>query len=189
MVGKLPDLLLSNLVSCHNLSSRLKYFRSLSSYFIGRTYRLISELALQLKRTNLNEKCELNLSMLLPVSKWNDLIIEIYRNLAQQLTSDSDLNANTAPNRVKSKSIKSALNSSQQFGDSVLTPARFNEHGAQDAFNFTFESNTDANIIDTVYENSHFNILETNYIKVSVLLDFYFKLFLLIFLIKILSFL
>lgn len=107
--SKLPDLIFGNLTSCHNLSFKIKQFRTQSLFLIGRTYRLISELKIQLRKSDLNDKTMI--SMALPMSKWSPLIMEIIK--AQQLAE--------AENNNKSKGAKTNANASQSKSNATLT--------------------------------------------------------------------
>lgn len=111
LVSKIPDLLLSQLSSLHTLSSKIKSFKSQCYYIIGRTYRLVSEMTIQLRKTNDQlDSLDPPIDMILPVSKWNDLLVDIYKTLLFQFQSQNDSEQTTAGGKIKSKSIKSASN-------------------------------------------------------------------------------
>jgi hypothetical protein len=90
----LPDLILTNLVSCHSLSHKLKHFRARVYYLFGRNLRLISELKNQLRKPDsLNDKNkpaflnELDYS----ITKWSPNILDIYKSIQQQQQADHEL--------------------------------------------------------------------------------------------------
>jgi hypothetical protein len=107
--SQLPDLILGNLTSCHNLSFRIKQFRTQSLFLIGRTYRLVSELKIQLRKTDLNEKTII--SVTLPISKWSPLIMEVIK--AQQLLE--------AENSNKAKNAKQVNQNQSQKSNATIT--------------------------------------------------------------------
>jgi hypothetical protein len=119
-------MLLSSLTSLHALSSKLKSFKARCYFLVGRTYRLSSELVLQLgqiipsdDRDEVNddeaaERRNARIEFQLPLSRWNNLIVEIYRTLIVQLTAQqaAEQEAANAQSRGgnKLKSIRSASN-------------------------------------------------------------------------------
>ena len=85
--SELPDMILGNLVTCHNLSSKLKQIRGQTFYLFGRTHRLISELKFQQRQVDLNEPSYISASLAL--SKWSPIIIEMIK-AQQMLGNNSD---------------------------------------------------------------------------------------------------
>ena len=80
-------MILGNLVTCHNLSSKLKQIRGQTFYLFGRTHRLISELKFQQRQVDLNEPSYISASLAL--SKWSPIIIEMIK-AQQMLGNNSD---------------------------------------------------------------------------------------------------
>lgn len=78
---QLPDLIFTDLITCHNLSFRIKQFRAQTLFLIGRTYRIISELKIQQQTAELNKTSYISIT--LPISKWSPLIMDVIK--AQQL--------------------------------------------------------------------------------------------------------
>lgn len=120
MISKAPDLLLSNLTSIHSLSNKLKHQKCKCYLLLGRTFRLTSELATQLRKTTatIPQQDEAEESRLLEIhgmlSRWSDTLIDVYKSVLMQiLTSDADAAtaaSTIAQSRTKLKSMRSTSN-------------------------------------------------------------------------------
>lgn len=87
-MSELPDLILSNLLACHNFSIKIKQYKAQTLFLIGRTFRLVSSLKIQLRRTNLNDensKIASSLKINLPISKWTAVINDLVK-LQEKIT-------------------------------------------------------------------------------------------------------
>jgi len=91
ITAELPDLIFANLITCHNLSARIKQLRAQSLHLIGRALRLISDLRLQQRTLELNEPVGQMPPISVPISKWSPLIMEVIR--AQQVMQETDAKA------------------------------------------------------------------------------------------------
>ncbi len=93
VIAELPDQILANLISCHNFSVKLKQYKAPALYLIGRTFRLVSGLKFQLRRTNLNdEKNETGscLNIKCSISKWSALINDLIKMQEKKLVSEQE---------------------------------------------------------------------------------------------------
>jgi len=148
--SQLPDLIFSNLISCHTLSFRIKQFRGQTLYLIGRTFRLIAELKFQLKKTDLNEhesKTSNYLTITSGLSKWSPIIMDCIKEKYQQII-EQQLEAS----KSKAKTTKSNANIT-----SAQTEA--SEQTEYDAYN-----NLDH--LAPVFENSNLtNLIEIESLK------------------------
>jgi hypothetical protein len=81
-MSELPDLILSNLLACYNFSIKIKQYKAQALFLIGRTFRLVSGLKMQFRRTNLNDensKIASSLKINLPISKWTNVINDLVK--------------------------------------------------------------------------------------------------------------
>lgn len=114
IIAQIPDLLSGYLISCHNLSIKLKNFKAFTLYLIGRAYRLTSELKYQLRKINLNDNLNSNASILnlcLPITKWSPNILEIISKNQQQALNEGETTGKSKKSKPPGQTADDSMNS------------------------------------------------------------------------------
>lgn len=87
LIKRLPEEIISNLITCHSGCLKLKYLKSHVLYFMGRALRLISELKTELRSTSYKD----NILITIPtLSKWDNKIIDAYSQIFNTQLNEPD---------------------------------------------------------------------------------------------------
>ncbi|CAF0832143.1 unnamed protein product [Brachionus calyciflorus] len=156
----IPDLLSVYLVSCHNMSLRVKNLKCQVLYMIGRTYRLISELKYELRKINLNDESNYTASILnisSQISKWNPIIIELIKNYQPSGQSTQDSESSSKSKRRSNTGLP---------GHTIASPRNVNDlNDSQDETNINILSDRGEYNMNFVDESNLTNIADQDILK------------------------
>jgi hypothetical protein len=125
LLNKISDEIFSNLISCHNLSHKIKQLRGKTFYLMGRTIRLLNEIKIKTKSTAIQDGVHISI---LPLSKWDDKIIELIKLDYNQNLNDQEKSTSKASKPTIQ--LKAAANTSVDLEQSVISqqlPDYFND--------------------------------------------------------------
>ena len=123
LLTRLTDDIFANLISCYNLSHKIKQLKGKIYYLFGRTIRLFDELKIEMKA---NAYVDNEWISVLPLSNWSDKIIEIIKLDSGQNVNEQEKSASKASKPTTSKTQQ---NTSAELDHEIISqpPDFFNE--------------------------------------------------------------